>query len=252
MMQSLRPVCLDWVPPSFGNVRAVFVRPAHVWMQLTQRLHLLLHLRCCASTQRQALLHAPQPHRLTSSPSTSPCHPPPLPPLLCCPHRAHPGLTSAMYCLNSGGEVRQVPNPDPVSGLYIRDRHGRVVKANIPPDCIAFQVPRREGGRSRGEVVLRAGLGLGWAALSLADARCWANCRWRWVHRTSQSGAVASAEPQAGHAMWCCCKEQHMPRRTHILPVYRAPVAPAPAPVPGAARWARRRACHPLPASHVP
>ena len=34
----------------------------------------------------------------------------------------------------------QVPNPDPRSGLYIRDRHGRVVKANIPPDCIAFQV----------------------------------------------------------------------------------------------------------------
>jgi hypothetical protein len=35
---------------------------------------------------------------------------------------------------------QEVPNPDPVSGLYIRDRRGQVVKALIPPDHLAFQV----------------------------------------------------------------------------------------------------------------
>jgi hypothetical protein len=34
----------------------------------------------------------------------------------------------------------EVPNPDAQSGLYIRNRQGRVVKAVIPPDHIAFQV----------------------------------------------------------------------------------------------------------------
>jgi len=46
------------------------------------------------------------------------------------------GLTPAMYM--RGHE--EVPNPDAQSGLYIRNRQGRVVKAVIPPDHIAFQV----------------------------------------------------------------------------------------------------------------
>lgn len=48
---------------------------------------------------------------------------------------------------------QEVPNPDPASGLYIRDRHGDIVKAAIPPDCIAFQVGEalqiHSGGRLR-------------------------------------------------------------------------------------------------------
>lgn len=34
----------------------------------------------------------------------------------------------------------EVANPDPHSGLYVRDRHGNVVKVALPPDHVAFQV----------------------------------------------------------------------------------------------------------------
>ena len=33
-----------------------------------------------------------------------------------------------------------VENPDPDSGLYIRDRHGRNVRAPIPANYIAYQM----------------------------------------------------------------------------------------------------------------
>jgi len=47
------------------------------------------------------------------------------------------GLTSAMFMKD---DLLPVPNPDPEAGLYIRDRSGKVVKAVIPADCIAFQM----------------------------------------------------------------------------------------------------------------
>lgn len=34
---------------------------------------------------------------------------------------------------------REVPNPDPAAGLYIRDRSGAAVRAGIPADSLAFQ-----------------------------------------------------------------------------------------------------------------
>lgn len=46
-------------------------------------------------------------------------------------------LPAAACCLIAS---RQVPNPDSSSGLYIRDRHGDIIKATFPADCIAFQV----------------------------------------------------------------------------------------------------------------
>ncbi|GFR46408.1 hypothetical protein Agub_g7990 [Astrephomene gubernaculifera] len=52
-------------------------------------------------------------------------------------HGSLTGLTAAMYIDSAGNEV---PCPDPTAGLYIRDRQGRVVRAVIPPDCLAFQV----------------------------------------------------------------------------------------------------------------
>ncbi len=55
-------------------------------------------------------------------------------------HGSLTGLTSALY-LDAHG--REVPNPDPSAGLYIRTRHGQVVQAAIPRDCLAYQV----GGR---------------------------------------------------------------------------------------------------------
>jgi isopenicillin N synthase-like dioxygenase len=52
-------------------------------------------------------------------------------------HGSITGLISAMYFDKSGEEV---PNPDPSAGLYIRNRNGDIIKASIPPDCLAFQM----------------------------------------------------------------------------------------------------------------
>ncbi len=52
-------------------------------------------------------------------------------------HGSLTGLASAIYMREGGVEV---PCPDPEAGLYIRNRHGDVVKVAIPPDHIGFQV----------------------------------------------------------------------------------------------------------------
>ncbi|EIE20063.1 Clavaminate synthase-like protein [Coccomyxa subellipsoidea C-169] len=51
-------------------------------------------------------------------------------------HGSLTGLVSAMYMR----EGTPVENPDPDSGLYIRDKHGRTVRARIPADHIAYQM----------------------------------------------------------------------------------------------------------------
>ncbi len=50
------------------------------------------------------------------------------------------GLTRALYLDSEGTEVTC---PDPQAGLYVRTRAGQVVKVDIPPDHIAFQVRTR-------------------------------------------------------------------------------------------------------------
>ncbi|EGV66190.1 hypothetical protein PSN45_003387 [Yamadazyma tenuis] len=55
-------------------------------------------------------------------------------------HSCITGLTSALFIDESQGLTNDLPqNPDPISGLYIRNRHNQVVKVSIPKDCIAFQ-----------------------------------------------------------------------------------------------------------------
>ncbi|KAK9901379.1 hypothetical protein WJX75_009476 [Coccomyxa subellipsoidea] len=51
-------------------------------------------------------------------------------------HGSLTGLVSAMYTK----EGAPVENPDADSGLYIRDRNGRIVRATIPADHIAYQM----------------------------------------------------------------------------------------------------------------
>ncbi|KAG0604560.1 hypothetical protein M758_10G180000 [Ceratodon purpureus] len=51
-------------------------------------------------------------------------------------HGSLTGLTCAMYMR----EVARVPNPDPQSGLYIRDRLGSIVKAVFAEEDIAYQM----------------------------------------------------------------------------------------------------------------
>jgi isopenicillin N synthase-like dioxygenase len=52
-------------------------------------------------------------------------------------HGSLTGLVPAMF-INSVG--KEVPNPDPAAGLYIRSRNGALVRAVIPPDHLAFQI----------------------------------------------------------------------------------------------------------------
>ena len=62
----------------------------------------------------------------------------------CATHLDHgclTGLTSAMFLDETNDEpLSELPSsPSPSSGLYIRDRHGKVHKVAIPRDCLAFQ-----------------------------------------------------------------------------------------------------------------
>jgi len=52
-------------------------------------------------------------------------------------HGSLTGLTSAMY-FDADGE--QAVNTDPNAGLYIRGRHGELIKAAYPADRLAFQI----------------------------------------------------------------------------------------------------------------
>jgi hypothetical protein len=47
------------------------------------------------------------------------------------------GLVPATYLDSTGAEVTC---PDPNSGLYVRSRAGRLIKAVPPPGCLLFQV----------------------------------------------------------------------------------------------------------------
>ena len=52
-------------------------------------------------------------------------------------HGSLTGLTSAMYFDENGVETT---NSDPSAGLYIRGRHGELIKAAFPADRLAFQI----------------------------------------------------------------------------------------------------------------
>jgi len=51
-------------------------------------------------------------------------------------HSSLTGLVPAMY-FNDGKEISC---PDQDAGLYIRSRQGKIVKAKVPSDCLAFQL----------------------------------------------------------------------------------------------------------------
>mmetsp|Transcript_37974 Transcript_37974/g.77293 ORF Transcript_37974/g.77293 Transcript_37974/m.77293 type:complete len:248 (+) Transcript_37974:789-1532(+) len=52
-------------------------------------------------------------------------------------HGSLTGLVPAMFLDSNGNEV---PCPDPSAGLYIKSRSGDLVRVEIPPDALAFQV----------------------------------------------------------------------------------------------------------------
>ena len=52
-------------------------------------------------------------------------------------HGSLTGLCAAMYVAEDGKEI---PNPDPAAGLYIRSRHHKVVHLKPPPRAMCFQI----------------------------------------------------------------------------------------------------------------
>jgi len=62
-------------------------------------------------------------------------------------HGSLTGLTSAMFIDEHG---KDIANPDPHSGLYIKSRKGDVLKAVIPVDCLAYQMGETEQIHSGG------------------------------------------------------------------------------------------------------
>lgn len=55
-------------------------------------------------------------------------------------HNDHGSLTGLIPAMYINKEGKEVPNPDPKSGLYIKSRSGQEIKATIPPDCMPFQI----------------------------------------------------------------------------------------------------------------
>lgn len=54
-------------------------------------------------------------------------------------HGSLTGLCQAMYTDEAAGG-KEIPNPDPSAGLYIRSRQHELVKLQLPPGCLAFQI----------------------------------------------------------------------------------------------------------------
>jgi len=55
-------------------------------------------------------------------------------------HNDHGSLTGLVPAMYLDAEGNEVPNPDPESGLYIRNRSGGLVKASMPPNVLGFQI----------------------------------------------------------------------------------------------------------------
>lgn len=55
-------------------------------------------------------------------------------------HGCLTGLTSALFQREQNGLHAPLDrSPDPLSGLYVKDRRGEIVQVSIPKDCLAFQ-----------------------------------------------------------------------------------------------------------------
>lgn len=76
-------------------------------------------------------------------------------------HSLLTGLTSAMFMDEESGVGQPMKQDDPRffehslkdAGLYIKDRRGKMVKVNIPADCLAFQLGEAAQVASRGNLM---------------------------------------------------------------------------------------------------
>ena len=67
-------------------------------------------------------------------------------------HNDHGSLTGLVSGMFLDTEGNQVPNQDPKAGLYIRSRNSELIKVNIPPNNLAFQIGEASQLQSGGAI----------------------------------------------------------------------------------------------------
>lgn len=55
-------------------------------------------------------------------------------------HNDHGALTGLVQAMFTDMEGNPVPNPDPKAGLYVKNRKGEIIKANIPAGHLVYQI----------------------------------------------------------------------------------------------------------------
>ncbi|KAL4100454.1 hypothetical protein PRIC1_008246 [Phytophthora ramorum] len=55
-------------------------------------------------------------------------------------HNDHGALTGLVQAMFTDAKGDTVPNPDPTAGLYVKNRRGEILKANIPPGHLVYQI----------------------------------------------------------------------------------------------------------------
>jgi isopenicillin N synthase-like dioxygenase len=55
-------------------------------------------------------------------------------------HNDHGALTGLVQAIFMDADGNVVPNPDPHAGLYVKNRRGEILKANIPPGHLIYQI----------------------------------------------------------------------------------------------------------------
>ena len=76
-------------------------------------------------------------------------------------HSLLTGLTCAMFMDENSGIGSPLDPNDSIflnhslkdAGLYVKDRYGKMVKVNIPTDCLAFQLGEAAQVASRGKLM---------------------------------------------------------------------------------------------------
>ncbi|GLD99924.1 hypothetical protein PINS_up008652 [Pythium insidiosum] len=55
-------------------------------------------------------------------------------------HNDHGALTGLVQAIFTDSEGNVIANPDPAAGLYVKNRRGEIIKANIPPGHLIYQI----------------------------------------------------------------------------------------------------------------
>jgi isopenicillin N synthase-like dioxygenase len=65
-------------------------------------------------------------------------------------HNDHGSLTALVPSMYIDKDGKEVPNPDPKCGLWIKNRAGKLIQGKLQADCMAFQIGETEQIHSGG------------------------------------------------------------------------------------------------------